>query len=193
MFSSNNALIFSALQLANLHRQHRKRSGFSVEQKHERFLIYRCYLTQSSPVLVVRCLTVNRSYRIIAKHVPIINQQNHIQDMRKWAPYLVCLCLLQLGDHSVAAKSLFGRTPLTTTTPSPPSTTTTSTAQTPSVATKCDPCPAGVRCVPPIQCPAVVRTPLPDRPQLCDLPSGTHGYCCTSGANHTGEWRFYSS
>ena len=23
------------------------------------------------------------------------------------------------------------------------------------------------------------------RPQLCDLPGGTHGYCCTSGYSHT--------
>lgn len=55
------------------------------------------------------------------------------------------------------------------------------------VTLKCDPCPKGIRCVPPIQCPAFVRMPVNERPQLCDLPAGTHGYCCTSGYNHTGK------
>lgn len=54
-----------------------------------------------------------------------------------------------------------------------------------SVAKKCDPCPKGIQCVPPIQCPAYVRMSINDRPQLCDLPAGTHGYCCTTGYNHT--------
>lgn len=54
------------------------------------------------------------------------------------------------------------------------------------VAKKCDPCPKGIRCVPPIQCPAHVRLSIVDKPQLCDLPlHGGHGYCCTSGQNHT--------
>lgn len=53
---------------------------------------------------------------------------------------------------------------------------------------KCDPCPTGIRCVPPIQCPATVRLTKSEMPQLCDLPAGTHGYCCTSGANHTGKY-----
>lgn len=54
-----------------------------------------------------------------------------------------------------------------------------------SLTKKCDPCPKNVHCVPPIQCPAYVRLETFDKPQLCDLPAGTHGYCCTSGYNHT--------
>lgn len=49
---------------------------------------------------------------------------------------------------------------------------------------KCDPCPTGIRCVPALQCPAHVRSPH-HKPQLCDLPHGGHGYCCTSGRNFT--------
>lgn len=50
---------------------------------------------------------------------------------------------------------------------------------------KCDPCPKGVRCVPSIECPAHVRMKPNEKPQICDLPHGGHGYCCTSGRNHT--------
>ncbi|KAG4080101.1 hypothetical protein HA402_008172 [Bradysia odoriphaga] len=52
---------------------------------------------------------------------------------------------------------------------------------------KCDPCPKGIACVPPIQCPAVLRLEEEKRPQMCDLPGESHGYCCTSGHNHTIE------
>ncbi|KAG4070441.1 hypothetical protein HA402_005673 [Bradysia odoriphaga] len=49
---------------------------------------------------------------------------------------------------------------------------------------KCDPGPKGIACVPPIQCPAL-RLEEEKRPQMCDLPGESHGYCCTSGHNHT--------
>lgn len=50
---------------------------------------------------------------------------------------------------------------------------------------KCDPCALGIRCVPAIQCPAHVRMGTLGKPQICDLPHGGHGYCCTTGRNFT--------
>lgn len=50
---------------------------------------------------------------------------------------------------------------------------------------KCDPCKPGIQCVPSIQCPAVVRMRSSEKPQICDLPHGGHGYCCTTGRKFT--------
>lgn len=47
---------------------------------------------------------------------------------------------------------------------------------------KCEPCPKGIKCVPTIQCPAHVRMKGPSKPQICDLPHGGHGFCCTTGS-----------
>lgn len=55
---------------------------------------------------------------------------------------------------------------------------------------KCDPCPSGSHCVPSIQCPAHVRMRAEAKPQICDLPHGTHGLCCSTGRNHTGRLLF---
>ncbi|XP_037956398.1 chorion peroxidase [Teleopsis dalmanni] len=51
---------------------------------------------------------------------------------------------------------------------------------------KCDPCPESIVCVPQIQCPAHVRMKDHEKPQICDLPGGTFGFCCVTGQNHTG-------
>lgn len=49
-------------------------------------------------------------------------------------------------------------------------------------------CPKSVKCVPPIQCPAHVQMDAADKPQPCELPDGaSHGFCCTTGFNHSGE------
>ncbi|XP_017471463.1 PREDICTED: chorion peroxidase [Rhagoletis zephyria] len=50
---------------------------------------------------------------------------------------------------------------------------------------KCDTCPENVACVPQIQCPAHVRMMDHEKPQICDLPGGSYGYCCVTGQNHT--------
>lgn len=50
---------------------------------------------------------------------------------------------------------------------------------------KCDPCKHGIQCVPSIQCPAHVRMKTHEKPQICDLPHGGHGFCCTTGRNFT--------
>lgn len=47
---------------------------------------------------------------------------------------------------------------------------------------KCDPCPNDIKCVPTIQCPAHVRMNDSNKPQICDLPHGGHGFCCTTGS-----------
>uniref|UniRef100_A0A034VZV8 Chorion peroxidase n=2 Tax=Bactrocera dorsalis TaxID=27457 RepID=A0A034VZV8_BACDO len=52
---------------------------------------------------------------------------------------------------------------------------------------KCDTCPDNVTCVPQIQCPAHVRMRDHEKPQICDLPGGTFGYCCLTGQNHTAK------
>lgn len=50
---------------------------------------------------------------------------------------------------------------------------------------KFEPCEIGVPCVPSIQCPAHVRMKSDEKPQICGLPHGGHGYCCTTGRNFT--------
>lgn len=55
----------------------------------------------------------------------------------------------------------------------------------PSFFKKCDPCKPGIQCVPSIQCPAHVRMRSNQKPQICDLPHGGHGFCCTTGRNFT--------
>lgn len=44
--------------------------------------------------------------------------------------------------------------------------------------------------MPSIQCPAHVRMGAHEKPQICDLPHGGHGYCCTTGRNFTNHGKF---
>ncbi|GAB0100154.1 Chorion peroxidase [Sergentomyia squamirostris] len=48
-----------------------------------------------------------------------------------------------------------------------------------------EPCSPGIRCVPPIQCPAHVNLNTEEKPKPCELPGSGHGLCCTTGQNHT--------
>lgn len=61
---------------------------------------------------------------------------------------------------------------------------------TPQILEKCDPCPMNIKCVPHIQCPAHVAMKHNQQPQMCELPGGTHGLCCTTGQNHTNKLHF---
>lgn len=61
--------------------------------------------------------------------------------------------------------------------------------QSPQILKKCDPCPKDIKCVPHIQCPAHVVMKS-HKPQLCELPGGTHGLCCTTGQKHTNKLHF---
>lgn len=48
-------------------------------------------------------------------------------------------------------------------------------------------CPTGIRCVPPIQCPAHLKMIESERPVVCSLHRDYKGFCCMTGQNHTTE------
>ncbi|XP_053964622.1 chorion peroxidase [Anastrepha ludens] len=52
---------------------------------------------------------------------------------------------------------------------------------------ECSACPNNVACVAKIQCPAHVRMKDHEKPQICDLPDGSSGYCCVTGQDHIGK------
>ncbi|XP_067615821.1 chorion peroxidase [Eurosta solidaginis] len=140
---------------------------------------------------------------------------NKILDFAYFVCFLICFLISQISGLSVLKANQIAskKTEKTTTTTAKPSEIFTYTAAgvddegneatiiwdglsankvqgstkkpTTSLLMKCDTCPENVVCVPKIQCPAHIRLKEHEKPQICDLPGDSLGFCCLTGQNHT--------